>query len=273
MVLLPKPVVVYKSLNQVWNALAFNKDLPEVRGIINLCLDIGLFHRRNNNLEPNSDLVLSSVRDRDNVAFPFIVVEGLDGTGKTTLTRFLSSTLNMRIMGTPPKNFEVFIKARDFFDGQPESIRRAYYSLGNYIAAHDFILSKQPAVMDRYWHSTSAYAMAHQLRSEPESFEKSDLIWPADLLQPDLVVFLQVSEKERLRRHSTRKEFTNTKEEQTLAEDSRFRFNLVECYRSVVGPPMAELFVDGEQPDSEAKIMKAVLNAFPSLKEKSKVKI
>lgn len=273
MVCLPRPVVVYKSLSQVWNALAFNKDLPEVRGIINLCLDIGLFHKKANNFEPNTDLLLSSVKDRDDVPFPFIVVEGLDGTGKTTMTRFLSNTLHLRLMGTPPKNYEVFIKARDFFDGQPESIRRAYYSLGNYLAVHDFMTSKQPAVMDRFWHSTSAYAVAHQLKSDPESFEKSDLIWPVDLLQPDLVVFLQVSEKERLRRHSSRKEFTNTKEEQTLAEDGKFRMNLVECYRNVVGPPMAELIVDGEQPDSEAKILRTVLTAFPSLSEKLKIKL
>lgn len=48
-------------------------------------------------------------------------------------------------------------------------------------------------------------------------------MWPSDLLLPDLVIFLQVSENERLRRHSTRKDFTNTPEEQTLAEDQIFR--------------------------------------------------
>jgi len=55
-------------------------------------------------------------------------------------------------------------------------------------------------------------------KPSPEDFE-----WPADLLKPDFVFFLNVSEEERIRRHSHRKDFTNTKEEQTLAEDRLFR--------------------------------------------------
>lgn len=55
----------------------------------------------------------------------------------------------MKLMSTPPKNYDEFIKARDFFDGQEESFRRAYYSLGNYLAAHDVIKASQPVVMDR----------------------------------------------------------------------------------------------------------------------------
>lgn len=74
----------------------------------------------------------------------------------------------------------------------------------------------------RFWHSTAAYAAAHQVKAG-ESYEELDFIWPSDLLQPDLVIFLKVTEEERLRRHATRVEFTNTKEEQTLAEDKIFR--------------------------------------------------
>lgn len=77
-------------------------------------------------------------------------------------------------------------------------------------------------VICRFWHSTAAYALAH-LQKYNGIVDDTPLTWPKDLLQPDLVIFLQVSEKERLRRHSSRADFTNTKEEQTLAEDSRFR--------------------------------------------------
>ncbi len=54
----------------------------------------------------------------------------------------------MMQISTPPKLVE-FRQARNFFDDQSESLRRAYYSLGNYFAAQDVIDCKQPVVMDR----------------------------------------------------------------------------------------------------------------------------
>lgn len=68
--------------------------------------------------------------------------------GKTTLTKYLSESLGMKLISTPPKLPE-FQQARNFFDDQPESLRRAFYCLGNYLAAQDVIDVKQPVVMDR----------------------------------------------------------------------------------------------------------------------------
>lgn len=50
-----------------------------------------------------------------------------------------------------------------------------------------------------------------------------NLDWPHDLLRPNLVLFLFVSEEERVRRHGTRLLQTNTPEEQTLTKDKTFR--------------------------------------------------
>lgn len=81
----------------------------------------------------------------------------------------------------------------------------------------------------RFWHSTAAYAVATLTKNTNSGDGASsnvlseDLYWPSDLLKPNLVIFLTVSEKERLRRHRTRKDFTNTVEEQTLAADAEFR--------------------------------------------------
>jgi UMP-CMP kinase 2 len=75
----------------------------------------------------------------------------------------------------------------------------------------------------RFWHSTAAYAMAHQIKTLGEQPKPEDFVWPEDLLKPDLVIFLTVSEQERIRRHSLRQDFTNTAEEQTLAENESFR--------------------------------------------------
>ena len=75
----------------------------------------------------------------------------------------------------------------------------------------------------RFWHSTAAYAVANDMKIMGTSFQVNSLKWPTDLLQPNLVIFLTVSEAERVRRHSTRLELTNTEEEQALAKDEVFR--------------------------------------------------
>lgn len=53
----------------------------------------------------------------------------------------------MRAMQTPPAEIAQF---RDFFDNQPESVKRAYYSLGNYMAAGNVLKCTEPVIMDRY---------------------------------------------------------------------------------------------------------------------------
>ncbi|XP_035702674.1 UMP-CMP kinase 2, mitochondrial-like isoform X2 [Folsomia candida] len=242
----PLANVVYRSLGQL---------SPEIKHLTALCINRGLLDKS------AGESIATSFRDR---SCPFIVIEGMDGTGKTTLTKCLASKLNMKQISTPPKLPE-FQQARPFFDNQPESLRRAYYSLGNYLAAQDVVDCKGPVVMDRFWHSTAAYAMAHQIKTLGEQPKSEDFIWPDDLLKPDLVIFLQVSEQERIRRHTNRKDFTNTAEEQTLADNESFRNSLTEIYRKIAGPKFLELNVDGEQPLVEDKILKTVIEHFPML--------
>lgn len=52
----------------------------------------------------------------------------------------------MSALQTPPKRISHF---REFFDNQPESIRRAFYSLGNYLAARNVMKCTEPVIMDR----------------------------------------------------------------------------------------------------------------------------
>jgi MoxR-like ATPase len=86
----------------------------------------------------------------------WIVVEGLDGVGKTTITKELSSTLNAELLRTPPtelaflrphfdkqvSNLRVIISLSPLtvISGvvslQPAPVRRAFYALGNQVAGH-----------------------------------------------------------------------------------------------------------------------------------------
>jgi len=51
-------------------------------------------------------------------------------------------------MSTPPK-YPTVVNARKYFDDQNETMRRAYYSLGNYLAAQEIVTNQKPVIMDR----------------------------------------------------------------------------------------------------------------------------
>lgn len=78
----------------------------------------------------------------------------------------------------------------------------------------------------RYWHSTTAYAIAQSVEDHPDQYEMPpphDKIfsWPEDLLQPDIVIFLDVSEEVRKQRQSRRTSVTM--QENLLNNSEEFR--------------------------------------------------
>jgi len=262
------PRSVYRSLAQVLKVLSAPDVIkfPEVQqvlkhasfqSIVERISDESFVVPANNTNEID---VKNLTRDAEK---PFIVIEGLDGSGKTTLTRFLQEKFAMELVVTPPKEFS---ELRSFFDSKPEGIRRAFYSLGNYMAAQYVRSTNSIIIMDRFWHSTAAYAFANHIKSggEASSFSDDDLKWPSDLFKPNLVIFLDLSEQARLSRHSNRKEFTNTPEEQALAADAEFRKNIKESFRRIAGVPFVELNVDGSPKDCQKAITDCVLERFPA---------
>lgn len=78
----------------------------------------------------------------------------------------------------------------------------------------------------RYWHSTAAFALGRHIQSDPDRYTlppqgNSYYRWPDDLLKPDKVFLLHVSESERLKRLLRRT--TTTEEEEKLKNDAEFR--------------------------------------------------
>ncbi|XP_067223865.1 UMP-CMP kinase 2, mitochondrial [Chanodichthys erythropterus] len=169
--------------------------------------------------------------------FPVIVIEGLDATGKTTLTEALRESLNATLLKSPPQCLAPF---RQRFDSEPPLIRRAFYALGNYItAAHIGKESlRAPVIVDRYWHSTAAYAIATAVSGRVENLPRpgSELYqWPEDLLQPNLVLLLTVNPEERLRRLRDRGQ-DKTVEEAELEINQFFRLKVEEAYKRIQNP-------------------------------------
>ncbi|KAM7375922.1 hypothetical protein PAMP_005683 [Pampus punctatissimus] len=183
------------------------------------------------------ELLPGGAEARSKPDFPVIVIEGLDATGKTTLTESLRDTLGAALLRSPPQCLSPW---RAHFDQEPPLIRRAFYALGNYITAEQIGQEgmKTPVIVDRFWHSTAAYAIATAVSGPVCNLpaEGSEVYrWPSDLLQPSLVVVLTLDPEERKRRLRDRGQ-GKTEEEQELDHNQLFRLRVEEAYRRISGP-------------------------------------
>ena len=187
---------------------------------------------------------------------------GLDGCGKSTLGNELHDQLSKRkqksrLLYTPPDELRPF---RAYFDSQPESVRRAYYDLGNMIVS--FELKNHPdtiTILDRYWPSTIAYKLAKTNDDKP-----INLSWPKYLVQPALIAYIYVDEAERCRRIAQRS-IDVTVEEKQLAAQEALRRRLDSIYRNNI--PSTHLHaIDGNRSISD--IAKDILNLFEEQNKK-----
>ncbi|XP_034231123.1 UMP-CMP kinase 2, mitochondrial-like [Thrips palmi] len=240
---------IYHSLEEVLQVFRSEElaSIPEVQEAVTLFLK---------GYDPEKKL--SELHNRH----PLIVVEGLDASGKTTVTHLLSKRLGGVKMSTPGPQFAAL---RPFFDQQPNHIRRAYYSLTNYAAALEIneLLEEKPVILDRFWHSTAAYALAGEVDDVAMLPPAGDQIyqWPKDLKPyPEKVIFLQVTEAERMKRISRRQ--TATAEEDRLAKEANFRKVINEAYRRMYEPQILE--VDSTRP------VKHVVNEIFDIVSKAK---
>jgi len=260
--------IVYHNLGQVIKTLT--EPQLRKRGEVKQLLKIGY---ENGILDSTLQPVIKPISVLK-PKLPFLVIEGLDGSGKTKVSTSLSEQLDLELKGTPP---EIIKHLKEFFDQQGESIRRAYYSFGNYLVANDISSHsstnlKKGVVLDRYWHSTAAYAIAHELTNLDKcDITRSDYNWPGDLLKPDMVIFLVVSEEVRRYRHAYRNT-TNTKEEQLLATNGIFRQNLIDSYNQIKDVNFLQFSADDDIEIVKANVYNKVVELFPILLEKLKKK-
>ncbi|NXQ30558.1 CMPK2 kinase, partial [Alaudala cheleensis] len=188
--------------------------------------------------------------------FPVIVFEGLDATGKTTVTQAVRDTLNGVLLRSPPPSISQW---RTVFDDEPTPIKRAFYAAGNYILASEIAKAstQAPVIIDRYWHSTAAYTIATETSGKVQDLPPAQdevYQWPEDLLKPDLVLLLTVDPEERVRRLQHRG-LEKTKEEAELEANSLFRQRVEESYRRMVDPACREV----DASPSKEQVLKTVL--------------
>lgn len=211
--------------------------------------------------------------------FPLIVVEGFDGTGKTTLVENLkrvcgglfSSRCSAAALSSPPRELSGL---RPYFDAQPAELRRAFYVLGNYACAMCMpqLLAEGPVITDRFWPSTIAYALAHDLGQMPE--ERPELLeMPHDLLRllpcPSVFLILELDPEERARRVRARAAATSgpavTAEEEALERSRAVCERLEAAYRALTigGAPLTPCEASGTAEEVCARALRIIDEKLP----------
>lgn len=205
------------------------------------CVEILLEHcRANQDLHELQRLVAPLLlgepnQESRNARAVLVNLEGLDGVGKSTCVQNVCDRLTQRgvvasRLQTPLPEMAVF---RAKLDDAPQLVRRAYYQACNLHCGRVIrrnAAGAQVIVLDRWWPSTFAYALAEQAAAPVPAHGSTP--WPAALPRPDLCLMLVLSEAERTRRLASRDD-AETREEQQLAASTSFRQRVTECYRAI----------------------------------------
>jgi len=160
----------------------------------------------------------------------FIVVEGLDGTGKSTISKALASAIGAVHLSTPQKSLS---NARKIIDDEYEynsHARQLFYAstVVNISQQIERLISQgKSVVVDRYWLSTQVY---HNWKCNGGSFMLLEI--EKYILAPDITIYLELPLDARSKRINQRHD--NTKEDSlTLIENSDTELNkLYNSYQS-----------------------------------------
>ncbi len=186
---------------------------------------------------------------------PIIVIEGLDGVGKTTLSRGLARALGARWLTTPGAALRD-PETRRRFEAAYASCRVArsvaYGATVLAVGKEALALAQAgtPVVIDRYWLSTLAYAPAEA---------EAALAPLEDLLEcPDLTLFATAPEAVRRARLQGRTGALSEADLETLV-GARAR-QLTERYRSFARRPAAGTFWELDCSGTAEDVLAAALD-------------
>lgn len=131
----------------------------------------------------------------------FILFEGFDAVGKSTLIKEISSKHQLSIIRSPNG---LFAKARHYFDNESVDFkdRLAYYTgvaISSSISANIELNINNSVLMDRYFYSLIAYHY-NEFKNLSEPMKK---IYK-NLCQPDLIFFIDLDYNTLLKRFSER---------------------------------------------------------------------
>lgn len=151
-----------------------------------------------------------------------IVLEALDGVGKSTIAKLVAKKLNAVVYRPSGRINHSMNEATKLPYGSRErsvAIRKTLTMMSKEIKV---VAQTYTVVLDRFYASwASAEAGVGNLRITDLSIDS----WPRDLIKPDLNIHLRVDEEERLRRIGTRK--SQNQREIKLGNDESYRFRVL----------------------------------------------
>lgn len=176
----------------------------------------------------------------------FIVFEGFDWVGKTTLSKLIAKECDLEYHKSPEG---VFSSARTFFDNPSISFteRLSFYTavaLQNSIISEKSVNNSASIVLDRYYYSAIAYHYKEYL-----SLSKNTKKVYEYLYQPDIVFYIEVKFSEIIHR-------LKTSNREILADDRMFinekKFEeITQIYKSIL--PRDTIYIDNNYDIEYAK--------------------
>lgn len=138
----------------------------------------------------------------------FITLEGLSGSGKTTVAALLAKRLNAHYYKTPP---EMFLPIRDCIEADATPLARYLYYYAGIVQASaeiEVLLKKRSVVCDKYLATVLAYSRAFGANPAPAT---ADLV-----VAPAASFFLDLPDELRMERITQRERIT--REHRTFLE-------------------------------------------------------
>jgi dTMP kinase len=145
----------------------------------------------------------------------FIVIEGLDGVGKSTITKALGAAIDATILTTPGGKFsDIRDQLENIYSDNNQARQLFYMSTVVSVSerARQLAGKGEHVIVDRYWLSTQVY---HHWKSNNSHFELPDVA--ASLLVPDLTLYLELPLEQRKQRLGGRAQ--NTAEDNLTLTD------------------------------------------------------
>ncbi len=133
----------------------------------------------------------------------FIVIEGLDGAGKSTIATALAEAIGAELLSTPGKKFNNIREQIDSIYQDNHQARQLFYmstvvSISEQV--RELINKGENVIVDRYWLSTQVY---HWWKSNNNHFELIDVA--NSILIPDITIYLNLPLEQRKNRLRERK--------------------------------------------------------------------
>ena len=151
-----------------------------------------------------------------------IVLEALDGVGKSTVAKIVARKINARLYRPSASLNLVTKRAVTLPYGSSERSEAFREALTLKSKEIENLARTTTVIVDRFYASwASAEAGVGNFKIATLSMQD----WPKDLIKPDLSVHLRVDEEERLRRIGTR-DFQNQRELK-LGNDHPYRFRVL----------------------------------------------